>query len=34
MNDHVIYTQSDAGLNQFFAKIYSLVGMADFNEQF
>ncbi|MGT2935099.1 Bax inhibitor-1/YccA family protein [Streptococcus castoreus] len=27
MNDHVIYTQSDAGLNQFFAKIYSLVGM-------
>lgn len=27
MNDHVIYTQSDVGLNQFFAKIYSLVGM-------
>lgn len=27
MNNHVIYTQSDAGLNQFFAKIYSLVGM-------
>ncbi|MDW7796418.1 Bax inhibitor-1/YccA family protein [Streptococcus canis] len=27
MNNQVIYTQSDAGLNQFFAKIYSLVGM-------
>ena len=27
MNDNVIYTQSDAGLNRFFAKIYGLVGM-------
>lgn len=27
MNDNVIYTQSDAGLNRFFAKVYSLVGM-------
>ncbi|WKF66209.1 Bax inhibitor-1/YccA family protein [Streptococcus equi] len=27
MNDNVIYTQSDAGLSHFFAKVYSLVGM-------
>ncbi|MCS4488841.1 Bax inhibitor-1/YccA family protein [Streptococcus sciuri] len=27
MNDNVIYTQSDSGLNHFFAKIYGLVGM-------
>lgn len=27
MNDNVIYTETDAGLNRFFAKIYSLVGM-------
>ncbi|KPJ21989.1 Bax inhibitor-1/YccA family protein [Streptococcus phocae subsp. phocae] len=27
MNKHIISTQTDAGLNQFFAKIYSLVGM-------
>lgn len=27
MNDNVIYTQSDSGLNQFFAKIYGLVGI-------
>ncbi|MGT2933197.1 Bax inhibitor-1/YccA family protein [Streptococcus catagoni] len=27
MNENVIYTQTDSGLNQFFAKIYSLVGM-------
>ncbi|AXQ78112.1 Bax inhibitor-1/YccA family protein [Streptococcus chenjunshii] len=27
MNDSIIYTQTDTGLNRFFAKIYSLVGM-------
>ncbi|MFS1663045.1 Bax inhibitor-1/YccA family protein [Streptococcus sp. zg-JUN1979] len=27
MNDNVIYSQTDAGLNRFFAKIYGLVGM-------
>ncbi|MEX2785147.1 Bax inhibitor-1/YccA family protein [Streptococcus sp. H49] len=27
MNDSMIYTQTDTGLNRFFAKIYSLVGM-------
>lgn len=27
MNENVIYTETNAGLNQFFAKIYSLVGM-------
>lgn len=27
MNENIIYTETDAGLNQFFAKIYSLVGM-------
>ncbi|EHI70240.1 Bax inhibitor-1/YccA family protein [Streptococcus ictaluri] len=27
MDQQVIYTQTDTGLNQFFAKIYSLVGM-------
>ncbi len=27
MNENIIYTETDSGLNQFFAKIYSLVGM-------
>lgn len=27
MNDHLIYTETDLGLNRFFAKIYGLVGM-------
>ncbi|MGT2958602.1 hypothetical protein A9Q68_05075 [Streptococcus bovimastitidis] len=27
MNDHLIYTETDSGLNRFFAKIYGLVGM-------
>ena len=27
MNENVIYTQSDSGINRFFAKIYGLVGM-------
>ncbi|MGT2844826.1 Bax inhibitor-1/YccA family protein [Streptococcus hongkongensis] len=27
MNENIIYAETDTGLNQFFAKIYSLVGM-------
>jgi len=27
MNDNLIYTEADSGLNRFFAKIYGLVGM-------
>ncbi|SDB18801.1 hypothetical protein SAMN02910293_00951 [Streptococcus henryi] len=27
MNENLIYTETDSGLNRFFAKIYSLVGM-------
>lgn len=27
MNENIIYSQTDTGLNQFYAKIYSLVGM-------
>ncbi|MGT2887776.1 Bax inhibitor-1/YccA family protein [Streptococcus didelphis] len=27
MNDNIIYSETDAGLSQFFTKIYSLVGM-------